>query len=193
VVWQNGPVAIEPTHLLFSVEDYEALGQIGFFGHDRRLELIDGEIYEMTPIGPDHGGCVMRLNALLTSRIGGRAVVNVQNPVRLGNLSEPQPDVTVLLGPIDRYRHRHPRADDILLLIEVSDTTIGFDRRKKAPVYAREGVREVWIVDLNGEAVEIHRQPSPEGYAVAERRRRDQTVSTEAIPGLEITVEEILG
>jgi len=186
-------VAIEPTHLLFSADEYEALGQIGFFGYDRRLELVDGEIYEMTPIGPDHGGCVMRLNALFTSRIGDRAVVNVQNPVRLGDLSEPQPDLTVLVAPLDRYAHRHPRAEDILLLIEVSDTTLRFDRKVKAPVYAKEGVREVWIIDLKGKAVEIHRQPSRTGYAVTERRRRGDTLTPEGIPDLVLGVDEILG
>jgi len=185
-------VAVEPTRILFTVDDYEALGQMGFFGH-RRLELIEGEIIEMTPIGPDHGGCVMILNSLFTSRVGDRAVVNVQNPVRLGDLSEPQPDLTLLAPPLERYRHRHPRATDILLLIEVSDTTLRFDRQVKLPVYAKHGVMEVWIVDLKGQAVEIHRQPSPDGYAIVERRGRGQTISSEALPDLVIAVDDIIG
>jgi Uma2 family endonuclease len=193
VVWQNGPVAIEPSHLLFSVDDYEALGQIGFFGHDRRLELIDGEIYEMTPIGPDHGGCVMVLTSLFGSRLGGRATVSVQGAVVLGNFSEPQPDLMVLAGQPERYRHRHPRAEDVVLLIEVSDSTLRFDRKVTLPVYAKEGVTEVWIVDLKGKAVEIHRQPGPAGYGVTERRRRGETLTPEALPDLVVTVDEILG
>ncbi len=187
------PVAIEPSHLLFTVDEYEALGQIGFFGFDRRLELIDGEIFEMTPIGPDHGGCVLFLTSLFSSRLGARAVVGIQGAVVLGNLSEPQPDLVILVGPVERYRHRHPRSEDILLLIEVSDSTLRFDRKVKLPVYAREGVAEVWIADLKGKAVEIHRQPTTEGYAFTGRKRRGETVTPEAFPDLVITVEEILG
>jgi Uma2 family endonuclease len=186
-------VAVEPSRLLFTVSEYEALGQIGFFGYDRRLELIDGEILEMTPIGPDHGSCVMRLNALFTSRLGDRAVVNVQNPVRLGTLSEPQPDLTLLVPPLDRYRHRHPEADDVLLLIEVSDTTARFDRRVKAPLYARQNVAEAWVVDLKAGVVEVHRQPSPEGYRTVERRRPGEMLAAAAFPDVEVGVEEILG
>ncbi|MGI8985138.1 MAG: Uma2 family endonuclease [Acidimicrobiales bacterium] len=186
-------MAIEPSHLLFTVDEYEALGQIGFFGFDRRLELIEGEIFEMTPIGPDHGGCVVILTSLCIKRLGDRAAVSAQGAVVLGNLSEPQPDLMVLAGTVERYRHRHPRAEDVLLLIEVSDSTLRFDRKVKLPAYARAGVVEVWIVDLKGTAVEIHRRPTPEGYAFTERRRRGDTVSPEAVPDLVLTVDEILG
>ncbi len=179
--------------MLFSVSEYEALGQIGFFGHDRRLELIEGEILEMTPIGPEHAGCVMSLNALFASRIGDRAVVNVQGPVRLGNLSEPQPDLTVLAPPLEQYRRRHPEASDILLLVEVADTTARFDRRVKAPMYARHGIADVWVVDLSAEVVEIHREPLPEGYQSVERHDRGDFVAPLAFPDLTVGVDEILG
>ena len=193
MVWQNGPVAVEPTRLLFSVPEYEALGQIGFFGYDRRLELIEGEILEMTPIGPGRAGCVMSLNALFTSRVGAKAVVNVQSPVRLGNLSEPQPDLTVLVPPLGQYRRRHPEADDVLLLVEVADTTAQFDRRVKAPLYARHGVAEVWVVDLSAGVVEVHRDPSPEGYRSVDRYGRGERIMPLAFPDVSVGVDEILG
>lgn len=187
MLWQNGPVAVEPSRLLFTVADYEALGRIGFFGNSRRLELIDGEILEMTPIGPEHANCVRRLTALFTTRLRDRAVVDAQGPVRLGNISEPQPDLTLLEPPLSRYDHRHATEDDVLLVVEVSDTTVRFDRTVKAPLYARHGVAEVWIVDLNAEAVEVHR------HQVVERHGRGETVTASAFPDVGVGVDEILG
>lgn len=186
-------MAIEPTRLLFDVDDYHALGRIGFFGNDRRLELIDGEILEMTPIGPEHANCVRRLNALFSSRLGGRAVIDAQGPVRLGNLSEPQPDLTLLEPPLHRYDHRHAMADDVLLVVEVSDTTLRFDRKVKAPLYARQRLGELWVIDLNAGVVEVHRQPSAEGYRTVERHGRGDVIVPQALPDLVVSVEEILG
>jgi Uma2 family endonuclease len=193
VVWQNDQVAIEPTRLLFNVDEYEALGTIGFFGDDRRLELIDGEILEMTPIGHVHANCVRRLNALFTSRLADRAVIDVQGPVRLGSLSEPQPDLILLEPPLSRYDHRHAMAADVLLIVEVSDTTLRFDRRVKAPLYARQGLGELWIVDINAGMVEVHRQPSPEGYRMVERLGRDDMITPLALPDFRVGVDEIFG
>jgi Uma2 family endonuclease len=179
-------VAVEPSRLLFTVDEYEALGQVEAFWH-RRLELIEGEIIEMTPIGSDHARGVRRLNALLTSRLRSAAVVDVQSPLRLGDLSEPQPDLSVLAPPMERYDDRLPTADDVLLTIEVSDTTLRFDRMVKAPLYARHGVAELWIVDLNGEAVEVHR-----GETMT-RHGRGDAVSPLAFPDVSVGVDEILG
>ncbi len=193
MVWQNGPVAVEPSRLLFSVSEYEALGQIGFFGHERRLELIEGEILEMTPIGPEHARSVRRLDALFNSRLADRAVTNVQNPLRLGHLSEPQPDLALLVPPMERYDRRHPAADDVLLLVEVADTTTRFDRVVKAPLYARHGVTELWIVDVKAEVVEVHRDPSPEDYRSVECHGRGSVVAPLAFPDRSVGVDEILG
>ena len=185
-------MAVEPSRLLFSVAEYEALGQIGFFGHERRLELIEGEILEMTPIGPEHAGSVRRLDALFNSRLAERAVTSVQSLVRLGHISEPQPDVALLVPPMERYDRRHPESEDILLLVEVADTTAGFDRRVKAPLYARHGVTETWIVDVNAEVVDVHRHPSPEGYRTVERRGRGDVLAPSAFPDVTVGVDEIL-
>ena len=180
-------MAVEPSRLLFTVDEYEALGQIGFFGYDRRLELIEGEILEMTPIGPEHANCVRRLNALFTSRLGSRTVVDAQGPVRLGNLSEPQPDLTLLEPPLSRYDHRHATADDVLLIVEVSDTTARFDRMVKAPLYVDQGIAEVWIVDLNAEGVEVRRGLSVEHHG------RGEMIALQAFPDVTVGVDEIVG
>ena len=186
-------VPATPARHRFTVEEYEALSRLEEFWDGPRLELVEGEIVEMTPIGPDHASCVMRLNAHFAAQLGDRGVVNVQNPLRLGDLSEPQPDVTILRPPLERYRHRQPEADDVLLLVEVSNSSLQFDRQQKVPLYARHGVAEVWVVDLTGEAVEIHREPGPEGYGVLERQVRGETLAPAAFPEAGLAAEQILG
>jgi Uma2 family endonuclease len=186
-------VFVEPVRHRFTVDEYEALGRLEEFWDGPRLELIDGEIVEMAPIGPDHASGVAWLVARLITGLGDRAVVRGRSPLRLGDLSEPEPDVTVLIPPLDRYRRRHPVAEDVLLLIEVSNSSLRFDRRTKVPLYARHGVAEVWIVDLAGGTVEVHRAPSPEGYGVVEQRGRGEAVCHAAFPDVELAVAEILG
>lgn len=162
----------------------------GLFGVDARLELIEGEIIDMAPIGSRHAACVNRLTRLLTSRLGDRAVVSVQSPVRLGDLSEPQPDVAVLAPRDDFYAAAHPGPADIAVLVEVADTTLGWDRGVKVPLYARAGVAEVWVVDLASEVVEVFRQPGLDGYAEVHRAGRGERLDA---AGASIGVEEILG
>jgi Uma2 family endonuclease len=186
-------MVLEPTRYLFRVEDYERAWQLGVFGDDARVELIEGDVYYMTPIGPPHASCVRALNALLQRALGERAVVDVQNPSRISDLSEPEPDLAVLRPGLDRYRDRHPQPADILLLVEVSDTTLAFDRNRKAPMYARARVPEVWIVDIGGGAVEVHREPGPEGYQVVERHGSGASVAPLAFPDVAVAVDEILG
>jgi Uma2 family endonuclease len=186
-------VSVEPSRHRFTIDEYEALGRLEEFWHGPRLELIEGEIVEMTPSGPDHAGGVRWLNAALVPRLGDRAVVSVQSPLRLGDLSEPEPDVTVLVPPLDRYRHRHPVAEDVLFLVEVSNSSLRFDRQTKVPLYARHGVAEVRIVDLAGEAGEVYCRPSAVGYGMVERRGRGETVSPAAFPDVELNVDELLG
>jgi Uma2 family endonuclease len=186
-------VSVEPSPHRFTVGEYEALGRLEEFWDGPRLELIEGEIVEMTPIGPDHAWNVMWLATEFVSRLGGRAVVRTQLPLRLGDLSEPEPDLTLLVPPLDRYRRRHPVAEDVLLLIEVSNSSLRFDRQTKVPLYARHGVAEVWIVDLAGETVEVYRQPSAEGYGLVERHGRGETVSPAAFPDVELSVSDLLG
>jgi len=178
---------------LFTVEEYHRMAEAGILGEDDRVELIEGEIVEMTPIGSRHAGAVNRLNRLFSERVGEHAVVSVQNPIRLGERSEPQPDLALLRFREDFYASSHPGPGDVLLVVEVAETSAEYDRRVKVPLYARFGIPEVWLVDLEGEAVEVYRDPSPEGYRKAEVLRRGSSLSPSSFPDLELSVDEILG
>jgi len=159
----------------------------GVFGEDDRVELIDGEVLEMTPIGAPHAGCVNRLNRMLVGAVGERAVVSVQNPVQVGDWSEPQPDLAVLRPRPDFYAEGHAHPADVLLLIEVADTSGPYDRGVKVPLYLAGGIPEVWVVDLPGDAVEVFRQT---GWV---RLGRGDTVAVPALVGVVLDVSAILG
>ena len=148
-----------------SVADYHRMGETGILGPDLRTELIDGEIIEMPPIGHPHAGTVNLLADLLRDRVRGRALVAVQNPVCLDGRSEPLPDIALLRLRSDYYRSGHPGPEAVLLLIEVADSSLRYDREVKIPRYARAGIPEVWLVDLGGSALSIYREPGASGYA----------------------------
>jgi Uma2 family endonuclease len=176
----------------FSVEDYHRMLGAGILSEDDRVELIDGEIVEIAPIGPRHASQVDFLARLLWQRVGSGAIVRVQNPIRLGEHSEPQPDLC-LLGPRrDYYRRSHPTAADVLLLIEVAEATAEYDRQVKVPLYGRHGVAEVWLVDLEAERVEVYRRPGAEGYEEVRSLGRGETVSPLSFPDLTLRVDELL-
>jgi Uma2 family endonuclease len=179
------------TRWRFTVHDYHRMGEAGILHEDDRVELIEGELVEMTAIGTRHFSCVNRLNRLLVMNVGDEAIVSVQNPVRLNEYNEPQPDLAVI-RPRD-YRESLPEPDDVLLLIEVSDTTLAYDRGVKLPLYVRAGIREVWIVDLAGETIGRHTDPSGEGYRRADRLPRGQTLESISLPDLTPSVDEVLG
>ena len=143
-------VALEsPRKRALTVHDYHRMGEAGILPADARMELIDGEIIDMVPIGSRHASLVSRLCRTLERKVGERALVWPQNPIRLGDLSEPEPDVSLLRPREDAYARAHPTADDVLLLIEVSDSTLVYDHRVKLPLYARHGIADVWIVDVD--------------------------------------------
>jgi Uma2 family endonuclease len=148
-----------------SVEEYMRMGEAGVFAPDARLELIEGEIIEMAPIGVPHASIVGTLTRLFVRQAGDAAFVWVQNPVIVGKRSMPQPDLAILKAREDDYSTRHPAVDDVLLAVEVSDSTLAFDVGTKVPLYARCGVAEVWIVDVNGASIIVHRKPGVRGYA----------------------------
>ncbi len=177
----------------FTADEYHRMGQAGILGEDDRLELLEGEIVEMAPIGSRHQATVDRLNRLFSARAGEEAMVRVQGPVRLGEDSEPQPDLVLLRRRSDFYASAHPGPDDVLLLVEVSDTTAEYDREVKAPLYARRGVVEVWLVDLEAEAIDVYRGPTAQGYHEVSRLGRGDDVSSQAIHQLEVAVDEVLG
>src|SRR5438105_5191832 len=143
----------------FSVEEFNKLGEVGIFDEDDRVELLDGEIIVMSPIGTQRARTVMRLNWVLQHRLGDRVLFDVQSPTVMDEFSESLPDIMLLKPRADFYSSAHPRPDDILLLIEVSDTTLAYDRGRKLRKYAESGLVEVWIVDVNGHTIEQFRSP----------------------------------
>jgi Uma2 family endonuclease len=181
----------EVTRRRFTVHEYHRMGEAGILHEDDRVELIEGEIVEMAAIGTRHFSCVNGLTRLLVRGVGDAAIVSVQNPVRLDERTEPQPDLTVLR--VRDYRESLPGPEDVLLLIEVSDTTLPYDRGVKLPLYARAGIREVWIVDLAGETIERHTDSSGDGYRSLEQTRRGETIESVALPELAFPVDAVLG
>jgi Uma2 family endonuclease len=176
----------------FSVDDYYRIAEAGILNEDSRVELIEGEIVEMTAVGARHAACVMRLNHLLAARAAGRAIVNVQNPVRLSAFSEPQPDLALLRPRDDFYARAHPGPQDVLLVIEVAETSSATDRGVKAPLYAGAGIAEMWLVDLNQGVVEAFRDPSPGGYRRVLPYHRGEVLSPEALADVKLEIHEIL-
>jgi Uma2 family endonuclease len=153
-----------PQRHAISSDEYVRMGRAGVFAPDARLELMDGEIVEMAPIGSAHAAVVRTLTELLHPA-GGRFILSVQDPLILGERSAPQPDLMLLKWREDRYYAAHPRAEDVLLLVEVADTTRDFDLNVKVPLYAQQGVAEVWVVDIAQCGMYVFREPAPHGYA----------------------------
>jgi Uma2 family endonuclease len=176
----------------FTVEEYYRMAEAGILGEDDRVELLDGEIVQMSPIGSRHAACVARLNRKFTRALGERAIVQVQNPLRLSQRSEPQPDLCLLRPRPDYYAGAHPGPGDALLVVEVADTSLEFDRDVKLPLYARAGVPEVWLVDLEGEQVHVFCEPARGSYlSVCELVAGDELVPR-ALPEFRVPVQEIL-
>lgn len=177
----------------FTVEEYGRMGEAGVFSPGVRVELIEGEIVDMSPIGDRHAACVGWLNRTLTLLLQHVALVWMQNPVHLDDYSEPEPDILVLKPRDDFYRDGKPRPEDVLLLIEVSDSTLAYDRHVKVPLYTRTGVPEVWIVNLNDERVETFASPSGGAYQATAVYSRGEEVQSSALRDLRLSVSEIFG
>lgn len=186
-------MATRMTRRRFTADEFHRMGQAGIFTEDDRLELLEGEIVAMTPIGSRHAACVKRLVRLLSARLEGRAILSVQDPVRLGAHSEPQPDLALLRPQDDFYASSHPGPADVLLIIEVADASDSLDRDAKVPLYARAGIPEVWLVSLPTQIIEVYRQPSRQGYRAIHPRARGESVGVAALADLTLLVGEILG
>ena len=186
-------MAVQLLRRRFTADEYQRMGQVGILGEDDRLELLEGEIVEMAPIGSRHQGTVNALTELFSGRVTASGIVMVQGPIRLGVDSEPQPDITLVRRRDDFYRTSHPVPGDVLLLVEVSDSSTEYDREVKIPLYARYGIAEVWLVGLETEFVDVHRNPTAEGYQEVSQSVRGHSLSPEAFPGLELAVDDILG
>ncbi len=176
----------------FTVGDYHRLAETGVLRPDARVELLDGRIIDMSPIGPFHGGVVNRLGRLFHRLARDRWLLSVQNPVRLDPYSELQPDVMLLKPAPDDYIHRHPHPEDVFLLIEVADTTLELDREEKLPAYGRAGIPEVWIVNLLEHTIEVYRTPHSAGYASRQVWRAGDQGSPAAFPDARVDVGELL-
>jgi Uma2 family endonuclease len=176
----------------FSVKDYYRLAETGVLRPDERVELVDGRIIDMSPIGPLHGGVVILLNHMFHQLSQRRWAVTVQGPVRLDDASEPQPDVMLVKPAPDFYRRRHPKPEDVFLLIEVSDSTLETDREVKLPVYARAGIVEVWIVDLVNGRLEVYREPRSAGYANTRILHEGESAAPVLFPDAVIEVAKLL-
>ena len=180
------------THHRFTSREYYRMAETGVLKPDARVELLDGKIVDMSPIGPFHGGVVSRLNRLLSKLSNDRWFVWSQNPVTLDDYSEPQPDLMLLKPAADDYTTALPAPDDVFLLIEVSDSTLASDRDAKLPLYGRAGIREVWIVNLPDQSIEVYREPHYQGYASTEILRPGSQAHPLAFPDVAVDVAALL-
>ena len=175
----------------FTVAEYHRMAEVGILGEDSRVELIRGQIVDKAPIGAPHLGMVNRLNRLLAGVLAGRGILSVQNPVRLDDGSEPEPDVVVLRPRADDYQTATPCPPDVLLLIEVADTSLDDDRAIKVPLYAENGIAECWIVNLLDRLVEVYRQPGNDRYADVRRAGPGDVLDVALLPGVALPVAEL--
>jgi Uma2 family endonuclease len=177
----------------FTVGQYHQMIESGILTDRDRVELVQGEIVEMSPVGRQHEAYIDRLNALFVLGLSTRAIVRVQSPIRLSNNSESQPDVAILQRRPDFYAEGHPKPEDIFALVAVSDTTLEFDRTVKVPLYAQNSIPEVWIVDLNAQVVQVYREPNSSGYQQVQSFRRGQSLMFQAFTTIQFSTEQVLG
>lgn len=185
-------VAVFPQKHLTDLTEWHLMGEAGIFAPDSHLELIEGEIFTMPPIGFNHAGHVARLNRLFAHVWSQDIIVRVQDPVQLGDLSEPEPDFMLLRPNPDFYTTRHPTAADVLLLAEVSDSTLRFDKTTKLRLYANHNIPEYWIVNLIDNCLEVYRQPQDGDYLHQSILSKTDNVDLLALPDIRIAVGDIL-
>ncbi len=186
-------MSVQTQRWLFTVQEYHLMNEAGVFGEDDRVELIEGEIIQMAAIGTRHASCVKRLIAVFYDLERRRAIIGVQDPIQLTERTEPQPDVVLLQPRADYYETAHPIPSEVLLLVEVSDSTVNFDRDVKVPNYARSGIQEVWLWDLEANRLEVYREPTANGYTSIQRFERGEIVAPLAFPDFQVSVDLILG
>jgi Uma2 family endonuclease len=183
----------EVTKKLFTVDEFYRMADAGIFGEDDRLELIEGEIVQMSAINQRHFSCVNRANDVFTSAFKGRAIVSVQSPLRLNNYNEPMPDIVLLKPRRDYYASERHTPKDTFLVVEVSDTTLRYERKTKLPLYAAAGISEVWIENLQEDLLLVCRDAAGKDYKTKLTLRRGESISPLAFPDVAFKVEELLG
>lgn len=184
--------ATNPTKHLTNIHEWHRMGEAGVFADNHHIELIDGEILDMAPIGSNHAGHLKRVTNQFYSLLFGQVIISVQDPVQLSAYSEPEPDLMLLKPHTDFYSSRHPNADDVLLLIEVSDSTLAFDQNQKLQLYARHNIPEYWIVNLIDSCLEVYRQPHSENYEQKVTLRTGDNITLSQLPDISISVSTIL-
>jgi Uma2 family endonuclease len=177
----------------FTVEEYEKMSAQGIIKPDEKVELIRGEIIKMSPMETRHAACIDRLIPLLYQKLGKRIILRVQNPIRLNDNSQPEPDLSLLIPRSDFYVSAHPQPEDIYLIIEVSDSTLDYDRNTKIPLYAEANIKEVWLVNLQEECLEVYRYPVNGIYQSIQKYERGEIIFIESFSGIELNISEIIG
>jgi len=177
----------------FTVADFARMTEAGIFAEDDRVELIDGEIRAMSPIGPRHAAIVKRLNALLSRQVADRAILSVQDPIQLTDYTEPQPDLAVLRVREDFYVQAHPMPTDVLVVVEVAETSLEYDREEKVPRYAQVRIPEVWLLDVERETVTQYTQPGGTRYREEQTLQRGQILVAATVSGLQLALDDIFG
>lgn len=175
-----------------NLTEWHKMGEAGIFPPESHLELINGEILEMAPIGSNHAGHVKRLIKLFSNLIPDDVISSVQDPLQLNDLSEPEPDYMLLRADADFYSTRHPTADDVLLLIEVADSSLMYDRVQKQRLYASHNIPEYWLVNLNDNCLEVYRQPHGERYTGKATLRRGDHIELTQLTDIMLEVADIL-
>ena len=182
-------LAVTAKHPL-TVTDFARMAEVGILGEDDKIELIEGELIDMAPMGPGHLGAVAWLTKTLVGAAADKALVSVQSSILLSDRSQPQPDLVLLKARADYYRHALPIPADILLLIEVVDTSIQYDRDIKLPLYSKSGIPEVWLVNLKDQAIEIHQEPGVKGYRRTLRPDDDKVISPILFPDFRLSIKQ---
>jgi Uma2 family endonuclease len=191
-VQQSGTAELQARRVRFSVADFYRMGEVGLIAPGERIELIDGELVKMPPIGPGHAGCVDEFADLLRVRLPASVIVRTQNPIRLHDQAEPEPDIAVVVRRPGYYRAGHPTPSDVLLVIEVADSTLAYDLGIKAPLYAAAGIAEYWIVNLTGQQVIVFREPKDGQYQSEQALTAGDAVRPLAFPEVSIAMSDVL-
>jgi Uma2 family endonuclease len=184
-------MALDIARWQFTIADYARMREVGILTEDDRVELLDGEVRPMSPIGPFHAALVNLLIVLLSRQLGNRAIVSVQNPIQLNDYSEPQPDISLLQPREDFYAAGHPRPDDVLIVIEVADSSIEYDRTEKLPRYAQAGISEVWIVDVEKQAIEQYTDPRNGRYHQARLAEHGEQITAHTVDQLVLGIDAL--
>ncbi len=176
----------------YTLAEYHQMIEIGILKAQDKVELIRGEIIKMSPVGLKHASCVKKINQLFAQKLGNKVILGIQDPIKLNDNSQPQPDVVLLKPKSDFYATEHPKSEDILLLIEVADTSIEYDRQIKIPLYAENNITEMWLININENIIQVYQNPQGKLYKNITNYQIDDKIDLTIFPDCEIKVKDIL-